>query len=139
MQLGGRNQSLGHYISKMNHETIAIFHSKFSESSFLPLFAFKALSRVVGSQPLNKGVDKVIFLDKQEAIRVFGYMPGFIGSRAAYFGTMASYILTHVGSAQEIKKIQGYNKQEFLKYRGEIEWTTDEVNEGDEEDDPEIN
>ena len=91
-------------------------------SSSLPMFALKALSKIVGSQPLHRGVEKIILVEKEEAIRIFGYMPGFNGSRAAYFATMAAYILAHLGSAQEVKKIQGYNKQEYLKYRGEVDW-----------------
>ena len=56
-------------------------------------------------------------------------MPGYVGSRVGYVGTMVSYVLAHVGNAQEIKKIQGYKKQEFLKYRGEIEWNVGALDE----------
>lgn len=93
------------------------------------MFALKALSKVVGSQPLHRGVEKIILVEKQEAIRVFGYMPGCAASRAGYWGTMASYILAHLGDAKEIKRLQGYRKQEFLKYRGEIELTVEPMDE----------
>ena len=136
MQMGGRNQSLGHYIGNLNSETIIIYHSKYSESPTLPMFALKALSRVVGSQPLHKGIEKIILVEKQEAIRIFGYMPGYVGSRAGYFRTMVSYVLAHVGKAEEIKKIQGYKKQEFLKYRGEIEWNVGAEDEEPVEEEP---
>lgn len=117
----GRNQSLGHYIGKFNNETIAIYHSKFSTSPDVPIMALKALSRVVGSEPLHRGVEKIILVEKQEAIRIFGYMPGLVASRAAYYGTLGAYILAHKGSVQDMKNLMGYRKQDFLKCRGQIE------------------
>ena len=56
--------------------------------------AIKALSKFVGSQPINKGVDKIILLEKQEVIRNFGYMPRFIGSKVAYILVMGVYFLS---------------------------------------------
>ena len=106
----GRSQSLFHYIGRLNKDTIAIFHIKFTENAMIPLMAFKALSKFVGSQPFNKGVDKIILLEKEEAIRVFGYMPGLHGSKAAYFAVMGSYLLSHVGSAQPLLSLKDYRK-----------------------------
>ena len=48
----------------MNKETIAIFHTKLIESSSVPLMAFKALSKFVGPQPFDKGVAKIILVEK---------------------------------------------------------------------------
>ena len=79
----GKNQSLFHYIGKVNKETIAIFHTKYTERASVSLMAIKALSKFVGSQPIKKGVDKIIRVEKEEAMRVFGYMPRLIGSKAA--------------------------------------------------------
>lgn len=117
----GKSQSLFHYISKLNKDTIAIFHTKYSEKAKLPIMAFKALSRFVGSQPFNKGVDKIILLEKQEAIRIFGYMPGLTGSRAAYFAVMGAYLLSHMGSAQALSSLKDYRKQEYLRFRGKVD------------------
>ena len=105
-----KSQGLFHYIAKLNKDTIAIYHTKYSESSQILLMAFKALSRVVGSSPLNKGVDKVILLEKQEAIRIFGYMPGLNVSRAAYFATLGAYMLDHVGCAKDLVRLKNYRK-----------------------------
>ena len=83
--------------------------------------AIKALSKLVGSQAINKGVDKIILVEKQEAIRIFGYMPRLIGSRGAYFPVMGSYLLSHVGSTKALPLLKDYRKQEFLRFRGKIE------------------
>lgn len=50
---------------------------------------------------------------------MFGFFPGLVGSRDGYYGTMASYVLAHSG---ELKRhMIGYNKQKFLKFRGDRE------------------
>ena len=117
----GRSQGLFHYIGKLNKETVAIYHSKYSENYQIPLLAFKALSRVNGSVPINKGVDKVILVKKQEAIRAFGYMPGFNVSRAGYFATMGAYMLAHLGCAKDLLLLKDYKKQEYLRFRGNLD------------------
>ena len=117
----GKSKSLFHYIGKLNKETIAIFHTKFTENATVPLMAFKALSKFVGSQPFNKGVDKIILVEKQEEIRVFGYMPGLSGSRTAYYSIMGAYLLSHVGSAQALSRFKDHKKQEYLRFRGNLE------------------
>ena len=117
----GKSQGLFHYIGKINREIIAIFHTKFTENSHLPFLAFKALSKFVGSRPIGKGADKIILVEKQEAIRIFGYMPGLIASRAAYFATLGAYMLAHVGNAKELVRLKDYRKQMYLRYRGRLE------------------
>ena len=117
----GKNQSLFHYIVQLNKETVAVFHTKYTENSNVPLMAIKSLSKFVGSQPINKGMDKIILFEKQEAIMVFGYMPRLIGSRAAYFHVMGSYLLSHVGSAKALPMLKDYRKQEYLRFRGKLE------------------
>ena len=107
----GKSQSLFHYIGKLNKDTIAIYHSKYTEEPQLPLLAFKALSRVVGSRPINKGVDKIILVEKQEAIQIFGYMHGLNVCRASYFATLGAYMLAHVGCARDLLKLKDYKKQ----------------------------
>ena len=72
--------------------------------------SFQSSIKVVGSRPINKGVDKIILLEKQEAIRIFGYMPGLNASRATYFGTLGAYILAHVGCAKDLLRLKDYRK-----------------------------
>ena len=117
----GKSQSLFHYIGGLNKETIAIYHSKYTENWQVPHLAFKALSKIVGSRPISKGVDKIILLEKEEAIRIFGFMPGFNGSRAAYFATLGAYMLSHTGSAKELIKLKDYRKHEYLRFRGKVD------------------
>ena len=87
----------------------------------MPLLAFKALSRVVGSRPINKGVDKIILVEKQEAIWIFGYMPGLNVCRASYFSTLGAYMLAHVGCAKDFLTLKDYKKQVYLRFRGDVE------------------
>ena len=112
----GRNQSPGHFIGKLNKETVIIYHNKFTREPLLPMLAIKALAKVVGSYQLPPGLEKLILVEKEEAIRVFGFFPDLVGSRAGYFGTMASYVLAHSGDLK--RQMIGYNKQKFLKFRG---------------------
>ena len=90
---------------------------RMSREPLLPMLAIKALAKVVGPYQLPSGLEKLILVEKEEAIRVFGFFPGLVGSRASYFGTMASYVLAHSGDLK--RQMIGYNKQKFLKFRGE--------------------
>ena len=104
----GKSQGLFHYIGKINKDIIAIYHIKFTKNSHLPFLAFKALSKFVGSRPIGKGADKIVLIEKLEAIRIFGYMPGLNASRAASFATHGAYMLAHVGLQKtRISEIQG--------------------------------
>ncbi len=116
------NQSFGHYVDKFNKDTVAIYHNKFSNNSQIPILALKALSGIVGSHAIPKTAEKVVLIEKEEAIRIFGFLPGCDGSRSAYFATMAAYVLSHTGDPLESEKITSYRKQEYLKHRGQIEW-----------------
>lgn len=124
-----RNQSLGHYIGKLSKETVVIYHQKFTTEPNLPFLAIKALSKVVGSYQFPLGLEKIIFVEKEQAIRVFGFFPGLIGSRGGYFGAMASYVLANSGDLR--LQLAGYNKQKYLKFRGDIEAETAEAVEKD--------
>ena len=103
---------MNHTGLKLNKDTLAIFHIKYIENSQIPLLAFKALSKVVGSSPINKGVDKIILLEKHKAVRIFGYMLCLNVCRASYFATMGFYILVHVECAKNFLKLRYYKKQE---------------------------
>ena len=61
----GKNQSLFHYIGQLNKEAATIFHTKYIENSNVPLMAIKALSNFVVSQPIKKGMDKIILVEKK--------------------------------------------------------------------------
>ena len=124
-----RNQSLGHYIGKLSKETVVIYHQKFTTEPNFPFLAIKAMSKVVGSHKFPPGLEKIILVEKEQAIRVFGFFTGLVGSRGGYFGAMASYVLANSGDL--IRQLTCYNKQKYLKFRGDIEPETSEVVEKD--------
>ena len=66
-------------------------------------------------------MDKIILVEKQEAIRAFGYMPGLNLSRTGYFATMGAYLLAHVGCAKDLLALKDYRKQEYLRFRGNLD------------------
>ena len=65
---------------------------------------------------INKGADKIILVEKHEAIGTFGYMPGLKVFRAGYFATMGAYMLAHVGCAKDLLTLKDYRKQEYLRF-----------------------
>ena len=119
MKLKGKNQGLGHYIGKMNKETFLVYHSKFSNAPEIAMLTLRVLSRVVGSQPLSFKSEKIILIEKAEAVRVFGHHPLISASRAGYFTCLTGYALACMDKPAP-KMIGWYKKQEFLRYRGKI-------------------
>lgn len=117
----GRNQSLGHFIGKLDKRCFIIYHSKFSNNADIPILAFKAFSRVFGFHPISQGAEKIILVSKNYAMRCLGYHPKISGTRAGYFACMTSYLLAGM-EKPDAKLLTGYRKQEYLKFRGDVQW-----------------
>lgn len=65
---------------------IIIYHKEYSEDNAkFPLFAFKLLSRFFGGNHIALNAEKVILVEKQFALRVFGQGPGCQALRCCYY------------------------------------------------------
>ncbi|MCO5570263.1 hypothetical protein L7F22_023982 [Adiantum nelumboides] len=107
----GKDAALSHYIRRFNHKKIIIYHKEYSEDSAkFPLFAMKVLTRFCGGHPLQLNAERLILIEKQFALRVFG-----IG-----YGCQAPYILSYTSHAlaarvENPESLDPYCKRLFLR------------------------
>ena len=85
------------------------------------MLAFKAFSRVFGAHPISQGAEKIILVLKSFAMRCLGYHPKVSRTRGGSFACMTSYLLASMEKPDH-KLLTGYRKQEYLKFRGNVQW-----------------
>lgn len=92
---------------------IIIFHKEFSnENAKFPLFALKVLSRFCGGYEIALNAEKVVLVEKQFALRVFGQGPGSQALRCQYYlGYSAAAILAGI---KDPRQLTTYGKRELL-------------------------
>ena len=93
---------------------IIIFHKEFSnENAKFPLFALKVLSRFCGGYEISSNAEKVVLIEKQFALRVFGQGPGCKAVRCQYYlGYSAAAILA---GFKDPRQLTTYGKRELLQ------------------------
>ncbi|MCO5555018.1 hypothetical protein L7F22_008557 [Adiantum nelumboides] len=110
----GKNSSLGQYLKNFNYPRFLVFHSSFSNDNVdLPLMTLKTLSRYLGGALVRWNVDKIMLLEKQAALTMFGQGPGVYGLRSRYFLTQAAYGLVY-GITDPGQLIE-YGKHDLLR------------------------
>ena len=121
---------------------IIIFHKEYSDDNAkFPLFAFKVLSRFCGGNEITLNAEKVVLVEKQFALQIFGQGPGCQALRSSYYlaysaGAIAAGIhdpdtLTTYGKRDLLRSKKGRSIQEGSGPRIEIP-TKDEEDEGEE-------
>lgn len=111
----GKDAALGNYLKAFPNKGVLIFHTKYSNSVYSPLLTFKTLSHFLGGHPISRGVSKVILLEKQAAIQVFGYGCGMMCSRAGYFLSYTAY--AKALGIDDPKDLTPYGKHHMLRHR----------------------
>lgn len=93
---------------------IIIFHKEFSnENTKFPLFALKALSRFCGGYEIAFNAEKVVLVEKQFSLRVFGQGPRSQALRCQYYlGYSAAVILARI---KDPRQLTTYEKRELLQ------------------------
>ncbi|MCO5568678.1 hypothetical protein L7F22_022377 [Adiantum nelumboides] len=114
--------TLIHYLPKLDKDIFCVLHSQFLDHSELPMFAIKTLSRFMGFLPLPNNVNRILVLKRAAAFRIFGYAPGFYGSRVGYFLCYSSYVISNKDT--NVKLLAGYKRRKFLRYRGKLPETS---------------
>lgn len=97
----------------------------FSEDAEIPIFAIKVLSHFMGFTSLQANANKVLFIERAAALRIFGYAPGFNASRAGYFLCYSSY--ASGAGESDINVLGGYRRRKFLRYRGDMPESTKRI------------
>ncbi|MCO5599547.1 hypothetical protein L7F22_053653 [Adiantum nelumboides] len=79
----GKDAALSHYIERFNHKKIIIYHKKYSEDN--AKFPLEVITRLCGGHPLPLNTERLILIEKQFSLRVFGIGYGCQALRAPHF------------------------------------------------------
>ncbi|MCO5613316.1 hypothetical protein L7F22_067592 [Adiantum nelumboides] len=112
------SHALIHYLPKLDKDVFCALHSQFTDHPELPMFSIKTLSRFMGFLPLPNYVNRILVLERAAAFKIFGYAPGFHGSRARYFLCYSSYFISNKDT--NVKLLAGYKRRKFLRYREKL-------------------
>ena len=114
---GGSNMdsSLMNYIKALPKSGIYIIHAKYSDDAYLKILAFKTLSKFLGGYHMKNSVNKIILLEKNMTMDIFGLAPGHPSCRAGYFLSYTAYALAL--GVEDPKLLTGYGKNYMLTHR----------------------
>ena len=95
---------------------VIIFHKDFSQDNGkFSLFALKVLSRFCGGYSMPLNAEKVIMVEKQFALRVFGIGFGCQALRSSYY---LSYTAQAIAAGiKEPENLHPYGKRHFMRTR----------------------
>ena len=115
----GKNSSLGQYLKSLSYPSFLVLHSSFSnDNAELPLMTLKTLSRYLGGVPIRWNADKIMLLEKQAALTIFGQGPGVYGLRSRYFLTQAAYGLA--SGIRDPDQLVEYGKHVLLRKKVQV-------------------
>lgn len=93
---------------------IIIFHKEYSEDKAkFPLFAFKVLSRFCGGHEIAFNAEKVILVEKQFALRIFGQGPGCQALRSPYYLAYSAGAIA--AGIKDPENLLMYGKRDLLR------------------------
>ncbi|MCO5551307.1 hypothetical protein L7F22_004807 [Adiantum nelumboides] len=112
----GKDAALSHYIGCFNHKKIIIYHKEYSDDNAkFPLFAMKVITRLCGGHSLPINAERVILIEKQFALCIFGIEYGCQALRAPYFMSYTAQALA--AGVEDPESLDPYNKRLFLRER----------------------
>lgn len=120
---------------------VIIFHKEYTnDNAKLALFAFKVLSRFCGGYEVPLNAEKVIMVEKQFALRVFGQGYGCQALRSPYYLSYAAQAIA--AGIQDVNSLHPYGKRYLMRSQKtrpvpELLPSKEEVPEDDEEDEGE--
>ena len=87
------DSALMNYVKEFPKSGMYIIHAKYSNDAYMKILTFKTLSRYLGGYPMKNSVNRVILLEKNMAMDIFGFAPGHTSCRAGYFLSYTAYAL----------------------------------------------
>ncbi|MCO5578075.1 hypothetical protein L7F22_031913 [Adiantum nelumboides] len=112
----GKDAALSHYIRCFNHKKIKIYHKEYSkDNAKFSLFAMKVITRLCGGHPLPLNAERVILIEKQFALHIFGIGYGCQALKDPYF--MSYRAPTLAVGVKDSQNLDPYNK--WLFFEGE--------------------
>lgn len=93
---------------------ILIFHKEYSkDNAKFPLFAFKVLSRFCGGYDVPMNAEKVVLVEKQFALRVFGQVHGSQALRCPYYLSYSAGAI--LAGIQDPDTLTTYGKRDLIR------------------------
>lgn len=109
------DSSLSNYVKALPKSSMYIIHAKFSDDAYIKILGFKTLSKLLGGYTMKNSVNRIILVERNMAMDVFGYAPGHPSSRAGYFLSYTAYALAL--GIEDPKLLTGYGKNYMLAHR----------------------
>lgn len=107
-------------LEDLNHDEckfdaqIIIFHKEFSkDNATFPLFAFKVLSRFCGGCEVPSNAEKVVLVEKQFALRVFGQGRGCQALRCPYYLAYSASAIA--AGTKDPDMLTAYGKRDLIR------------------------
>lgn len=109
----GKDSALSNYIRHLKFPEFVCLHNKFSKpATAFSVFAIKVLSRCLGGYAIRMNADKVMLVEKQLAVDIFGQAPGVYAMRSKYYLAYAAYGLSC--GVRDSSQLLEYGKREML-------------------------
>ncbi|MCO5563276.1 hypothetical protein L7F22_016914 [Adiantum nelumboides] len=109
----GKDAALSHYIKRFNHKKIIIYHKDYSEDN--AKFPLEVITRLWGGHPLPLNTERLILIEKQFSLCVFGIGYGCQALRAPHFMSYTAQAV--VAGVEDPKSLDPYSKRLFLRKR----------------------
>ena len=109
------NSSLENYMKVLPKTRMHIIHAKYSNDAYLKILTFKTLSKFLGGYHMRSCVNRIILVEKNMAIDIFGFAPGHPSCRAGYFLSYTAYALAL--GIENPKLLTDYGKNYMLTHR----------------------
>ena len=81
-------------MNQLGHPDLIIYHMKLSCTGYLPVFTLKTLSHYLGGHVVHPNVGKILLLERQSAVEIFGYAHAMQGSLAGSYLTFTGLALS---------------------------------------------
>ena len=108
-----KDAALTHYIWHLKYPEFICLHHKFSRPSILfTMYTIKVLSRYLGGYTIRMNADKVMLVEKQVALDIFGQSPGVYAMRSRYYLAYAAYGLSC--GIRDANELPDYGKRQLL-------------------------
>lgn len=89
-----KDAALQYYIKQLGHPHLIIYHTKLSCNGYLPVFTLKTLSHYLGGHLVHPNAGKILLLELQSAVEIFGYAHAMQGSLAGSYLTFTGLALS---------------------------------------------
>lgn len=123
--VGQKDSTLCHYLKYFVQNEICIQHDNFYSQAGTIVMAIKALSYFCDGHRYPNSTYKIIFVKRDIAIKILGYVSENVPKRSSALAVYASYI--ELSKRRSIEHLDPYERRQFLHdHTAQLTFDTDE-------------